>query len=252
MNSNASMMKTIALWVVIALIGVMLFHLFNTPPAKQPKSLSFSEFVQVLEKGGIKEVTIQGNELKGVLSDGKPFETYTPDDPKLVERLMEKNVTIKAKPKDESPWYLSALISWIPMLLLIGVWILFMRQMQTGGTKAMSFGRSKARLMTQDRMKVTFADVAGVDEAKEELEEIIEFLKEPKRFTSLGGRIPKGVLLLGPPGTGKTLLAKAVAGEAGVPFFSMSGSDFVEMFVGVGASRVRDLFAQGKQHAPCI
>ena len=252
MNSNTSMIKTIALWIVIALIGVMLFHLFNTQPAKESSSLSFSEFLHVLDKGEVKDVTIQGNDIKGTLANGKPFSTYTPEDPRLVERLTEKNVVITAKPKDESPWYLSALISWIPMLLLIGVWILFMRQMQSGGTKAMSFGRSKARLMTQDKMKVTFADVAGVDEAKEELEEIIDFLKEPKRFTSLGGRIPKGVLLLGPPGTGKTLLAKAVAGEAGVPFFSMSGSDFVEMFVGVGASRVRDLFAQGKQHAPCI
>jgi cell division protease FtsH len=251
MNSNTNMIKTVALWVVIALIGVMLFHLFNQP-TKQTSSLSFSEFLTVLDKGELKEVTIQGNEIKGTLVNGKLFDSYTPDDPKLVERLTAKNVSIIAKPKDESPWYLSALISWIPMLLLIGVWVLFMRQMQTGGTKAMSFGRSKARLMTQDKMKVTFADVAGVDEAKEELEEIIEFLKEPKRFTVLGGRIPKGVLLLGPPGTGKTLLAKAVAGEAGVPFFSMSGSDFVEMFVGVGASRVRDLFAQGKQHAPCI
>jgi cell division protease FtsH len=251
MNSNTSMIKTVALWVVIALIGVMLFHLFNQP-TKQTSTLSFSDFLKVLDKGELKEVTIQGNEIKGTLVNGKLFDSYTPDDPKLVERLTSKNVSIIAKPKDESPWYLSALISWIPMLLLIGVWVLFMRQMQTGGTKAMSFGRSKARLMTQDKMKVTFADVAGVDEAKEELEEIIEFLKEPKRFTVLGGRIPKGVLLLGPPGTGKTLLAKAVAGEAGVPFFSMSGSDFVEMFVGVGASRVRDLFAQGKQHAPCI
>jgi cell division protease FtsH len=251
MNPNTNMIKTVALWVVIALIGVMLFHLFNQP-TKQTSSLSFSEFLKVLDKGELKEVTIQGNEIKGTLVNGKLFDSYTPDDPKLVERLTAKNVSIIAKPKDESPWYLSALISWIPMLLLIGVWVLFMRQMQTGGTKAMSFGRSKARLMTQDKMKVTFADVAGVDEAKEELEEIIEFLKEPKRFTVLGGRIPKGVLLLGPPGTGKTLLAKAVAGEAGVPFFSMSGSDFVEMFVGVGASRVRDLFAQGKQHAPCI
>ncbi len=251
MNSNTSMMKTVALWVVIALIGVMLFHLFNQP-AKQTATMSFSEFLNVLDKGEVKEVTIQGNEIKGILTSGKVFDSYSPDDPRLVERLTAKNVSIIAKPKDESPWYFSALISWIPMLLLIGVWVLFMRQMQTGGTKAMSFGRSKARLMTQDKMKVTFADVAGVDEAKEELEEIIEFLKEPKRFTSLGGRIPKGVLLLGPPGTGKTLLAKAVAGEAGVPFFSMSGSDFVEMFVGVGASRVRDLFAQGKQHAPCI
>ncbi|HVN72579.1 MAG TPA: ATP-dependent zinc metalloprotease FtsH [Desulfomonilia bacterium] len=251
MNTNTSMIKTVALWIVIALIGVMLFHLFNQP-SKQTSTIPFSEFLKILDKGEVKDVTIQGSEIKGSLTNGKIFETYAPDDPKLVERLTSKNVLITAKPKDESPWYLSALISWIPMLLLIGVWVLFMRQMQTGGTKAMSFGRSKARLMTQDKMKVTFADVAGVDEAKEELEEIIEFLKEPKRFTSLGGRIPKGVLLLGPPGTGKTLLAKAVAGEAGVPFFSMSGSDFVEMFVGVGASRVRDLFAQGKQHAPCI
>ncbi|HOO36992.1 MAG TPA: ATP-dependent zinc metalloprotease FtsH [Deltaproteobacteria bacterium] len=245
------MIKNVALWVVIALIMVMLFHLFNQPTT-ETTSFAFSEFLQILDKGEVKEVTIQGRDIKGILIDDTPFDTYAPDDPKLVERLMEKNVLISAKPTDDSPWYMSVLISWIPMLLLIGVWILFMRQMQSGGTKAMSFGRSKAKLMTQDKMKVTFADVAGVNEAKEELEEIIEFLKEPKRFTSLGGRIPKGVLLLGPPGTGKTLLAKAVAGEAGVPFFSMSGSDFVEMFVGVGASRVRDLFAQGKQHAPCI
>jgi cell division protease FtsH len=251
MNTHTSMIKTIALWVVIALIGVMLYQLLNQP-TRQVTTFAFSDFMKVLDKGEVKEVTIQGNNIKGTLTNGKPFDSYAPDDPKLVEKLMAKNVVITAKPKDESPWYLTALISWIPMLLLIGVWVLFMRQMQTGGTKAMSFGRSKARLMTQDKIKVTFSDVAGVDEAKEELEEIIEFLKEPKRFTSLGGRIPKGVLLLGPPGTGKTLLAKAVAGEAGVPFFSMSGSDFVEMFVGVGASRVRDLFAQGKQHAPCI
>ncbi|HNY63909.1 MAG TPA: ATP-dependent zinc metalloprotease FtsH [Deltaproteobacteria bacterium] len=245
------MLKNIALWVVIALIMIMLFHLFNKPP-EESTSLPFSNFLETLEKGEVKEVTIQGDSIKGKLRNGATFETYAPNDPKLVERLVEKKVTITAKPSDDSPWYMSVLISWIPMLLLIGVWILFMRQMQAGGTKAMSFGRSRAKLMTQDKIKVTFADVAGVNEAKEELEEIIEFLKEPKRFTSLGGRIPKGVLLLGPPGTGKTLLAKAVAGEAGVPFFSMSGSDFVEMFVGVGASRVRDLFAQGKQHAPCI
>lgn len=245
------MIKNIALWVVIALIMVMLFHLFNKP-SHEANTLAFSQFLEILDKGSVKEVVIQGNDIKGKLRDNTSFETYSPNDPKLVERLMEKKVIISAKPNDESPWYMSVLISWIPMLLLIGVWILFMRQMQAGGTKAMSFGRSRARLMTQDKIKVTFADVAGVNEAKEELEEIIEFLKEPKRFTSLGGRIPKGVLLLGPPGTGKTLLAKAVAGEAGVPFFSMSGSDFVEMFVGVGASRVRDLFAQGKQHAPCI
>ncbi len=249
-NGNGTI-KNIALWVVIALIMVMLFHLFNQPTS-EATSFAYSEFIEMVDRGEIKEVVIQGNDIKGNLTDGTPFETYVPDDARIVERLTEKNVLISAKPSDESPWYMSVLISWIPMLLLVGVWIFFMRQMQAGGTKAMSFGRSKAKLMSQDNIKITFADVAGVNEAKEELEEIIEFLKEPKRFTSLGGRIPKGVLLLGPPGTGKTLLAKAVAGEAGVPFFSMSGSDFVEMFVGVGASRVRDLFAQGKQHAPCI
>ncbi|MRR14716.1 AAA family ATPase, partial [archaeon] len=232
------MIKNILLWVVIALIMVILFNIFSTKSTTEAKPLDFSIFIEKLDKGEVKQVTIQGNDIKGEFKDGKPFETYSPNDPKLVERLMEKKVVITAKPSDDSPWYMSVLISWIPMLLLIGVWILFMRQMQAGGTKAMSFGRSKAKLMTQDKMKVTFADVAGVNEAKEELEEIIEFLREPKRFTSLGGRIPKGVLLLGPPGTGKTLLAKAVAGEAGGPFFSMSGSDFVEMFVGVGASRV--------------
>ncbi len=250
-QDNNSFLKSMALWVVIALIMVMLFHLFNQPKSELNK-YAYSEFVEMLDKGEVREVTIQGNRIKGILVSDTAFETYTPDDPELVGRLMQKGVVISARPVDESPWYMSVLISWIPMLLLVGIWILFMRQMQTGGTKAMSFGRSKARLMTQDRNKVTFSDVAGVNEAKEELEEIIEFLQEPKRFTVLGGRIPKGVLLLGPPGTGKTLLARAVAGEAGVPFFSMSGSDFVEMFVGVGASRVRDLFAQGKQHAPCI
>ncbi|RLA97657.1 MAG: cell division protein FtsH [Deltaproteobacteria bacterium] len=248
---NANFLKSAALWVVIALIMVMLFHLFNQP-APQIKKFAFSEFIQALDQDKIKEVTIEGHKIKGLMKDKTPFETYAPDDPKLVERLMNKNVIISAKPTEENPWYMSVLISWIPMMLLIGVWVLFMRQMGSGGAKAMSFGRSRAKLMTQDKMRVTFHDVAGVDEAKEELVEIIEFLKEPKRFTTLGGRIPKGVLLLGPPGTGKTLLAKAVAGEAGVPFFSMSGSDFVEMFVGVGASRVRDLFAQGKQNAPCI
>ncbi len=249
-NGNGTI-KNIALWVVIALIMVMLFHLFNQP-ASEATTFAYSEFIEMVDKGEIKEVVIQGNEIKGSLTDGTPFETYVPNEARIVERLTEKNIMISAKPSDDSPWYMSVLISWIPMLLLVGVWIFFMRQMQAGGTKAMSFGRSKAKLISQDNIKITFADVAGVNEAKEELEEIIEFLKEPKRFTSLGGRIPKGVLLLGPPGTGKTLLAKAVAGEAGVPFFSMSGSDFVEMFVGVGASRVRDLFAQGKQHAPCI
>jgi cell division protease FtsH len=244
-------LKTAALWVVIILIMFMLYHLFNQPKAKVAK-YAYSDFIHVLDKGQVKEVKIQGQNIEGILMNNTSFETFAPEDPRLIDRLMEKNVRVSAEAKSSDPWYMSVLISWIPMLLLVGVWILFMRQMQSGGSKAMSFGRSKARLMTQDKMKVTFADVAGVDEAKEELQEIIELLKDPKRFTILGGRIPKGVILLGPPGTGKTLLAKAVAGEAGVPFFSMSGSDFVEMFVGVGASRVRDLFAQGKQNAPCI
>ncbi|MCD6571609.1 MAG: ATP-dependent zinc metalloprotease FtsH [Deltaproteobacteria bacterium] len=248
---NDNFLKGAALWVVIALIMVMLFHLFNQPQS-EIKKFAFSEFVEILDNDEIEEVTIQGHKIKGIMKDNRPFETYAPDDPKIVERLMAKDVRISAKPAEESPWYMSVLISWIPMLLLVGVWIFFMRQMQAGGTKAMSFGRSKARLMTQDKAKVTFSDVAGVEEAKEELKEIIDFLKDPRRFTTLGGKIPKGVILIGPPGTGKTLLAKAVAGEANVPFFSMSGSDFVEMFVGVGASRVRDLFAQGKQNAPCI
>jgi len=252
--SANNFLKTAALWVVIILIMFMLYHLFNQPKPKIDE-FAYSDFIQILDAGQIKEVKIQGQNIEGIyLKNAKDtaFRTFAPEDPQLVQRLMGKNVKVSAEAKSSDPWYMSVLISWIPMLLLIGIWILFMRQMQTGGSKAMSFGRSKARLMTQDRIKVTFADVAGVDEAKQELEEIIDFLKDPKRFTTLGGRIPKGVLRLGPPGTGKTLLAKAVAGEAGVPFFSMSGSDFVEMFVGVGASRVRDLFAQGKQHAPCI
>jgi cell division protease FtsH len=251
-KSGASgILKTAALWIVIVLIMVMLYQLFNQTKPKITK-YAYSDFIHILDSGKVKEVKIQGQSIEGKLTDNVPFETFIPDDPKLVDKLLAKNVKVTAENKSSDPWYMSVLISWLPMLLLIGIWILFMRQMQTGGNKAMSFGRSKARLMTQDKMKVTFADVAGVDEAKEELTEVIDFLKDPKQFTTLGGRLPKGVLLLGPPGTGKTLLAKAVAGEAGRPFFSMSGSDFVEMFVGVGASRVRDLFAQGKQHAPCI
>src|SRR5439155_512021 len=183
---------------------------------------------------------------------GEGFKTFAPEDPDLVKMLREKNVTIDARPEDAEPWYFVALVQWAPMLLLVGVWIFFMRQMQVGGGKAMSFGKSRAKLLSENTHKVTFNDVAGIDEAKEELEEIIAFLKDPKKFTKLGGRIPKGVLLVGAPGTGKTLLARAIAGEAGVPFFSISGSDFVEMFVGVGASRVRDLFVQGKKNAPCI
>ncbi len=205
-----------------------------------------------MEKGEVLSVTIQGDDIQGFLVGGKKFKTYAPRDPELIKTLRDKGIRITARPLDESPWYMTILISWFPMLLLIGVWIFFMRQMQAGGGKAMAFGKSRARLQSDQGPKVTFSDVAGIEEAKEELREIIDFLKDPKKFTRLGGRIPKGVLLMGAPGTGKTLLAKAIAGEAGVPFFSISGSDFVEMFVGVGASRVRDLFIQGKRNAPCI
>ena len=240
-----------ALWLVIALVMVLLFNLFNQPKVAKQKIL-FSEFRLAVERGDVREVTIQGNNIYGKFNNGKEFKTYSLDDPDLVKELMGKRVTIDARPDEQSSWWMQLIVSWFPMLLLIGVWIFFMRQVQIGGGKAMSFGKSKARLLTEQQQKVTFADVAGIDEAKDELEEIIDFLKDPKRFTSLGGRIPKGALLVGAPGTGKTLLARAIAGEAGVPFFSISGSDFVEMFVGVGAARVRDLFVQGKKHAPCI
>jgi len=201
----------------------------------------------------VKSVTIKQNKIDGVFVEGGQFESYSPDDIELIKMLREHKVEITAQPPDKSPWYMQVLVSWLPMIILIGIWIFFMRQMQGGaGGKAFSFGKSKAKLLTQDQHKVTFKDVAGIEEAKEELEEIIDFLKDPQKFQKLGGKIPKGVLLVGPPGTGKTLLARAVAGEAGVPFFSISGSDFVEMFVGVGAARVRDLFEQGKKNAPCI
>jgi cell division protease FtsH len=243
--------KNMALWLVIALVMVLLFNLFNQPKAARQKIL-FSEFRLAVERGDVREVTIQGNNIYGKFNNGKEFKTYSLEDPDLVKDLMGKRVTIDARPDEQSSWWMQLIISWFPMLLLIGVWIFFMRQVQIGGGKAMSFGKSRARLLTEQQQKVTFADVAGIDEAKDELEEIIDFLKDPKRFTILGGRIPKGALLVGAPGTGKTLLARAIAGEAGVPFFSISGSDFVEMFVGVGAARVRDLFIQGKKHAPCI
>ncbi|MCX5835962.1 MAG: ATP-dependent zinc metalloprotease FtsH, partial [Deltaproteobacteria bacterium] len=210
------------------------------------------DFISSAEKGQVVEVTIQGESITGKLNNGKNFKTYAPKDTGMIPMLKEKGIRIAVKPADDSPWYMNVLVSWFPMLLLIGVWIFFMRQMQAGGGKAMAFGKSKARLVTDKSKKVTFADVAGIDEAKAELEEIIDFLKDPKKFTRLGARIPKGVLLVGQPGTGKTLLARAIAGEAEVPFLSISGSDFVEMFVGVGASRVRDLFDQGKKSAPCI
>jgi cell division protease FtsH len=246
-----SLQKNIALWLVISLVFVMLYHLFNQPKSAQ-ENIIFSDFISSAEKGQVLEVTIQGESITGKLNNGKNFKTYAPKDTGMIPMLKEKGIRIAVKPADDSPWYMNVLVSWFPMLLLIGVWIFFMRQMQAGGGKAMAFGKSKARLVTDKSKKVTFADVAGIDEAKAELEEIIDFLKDPKKFTRLGARIPKGVLLVGQPGTGKTLLARAIAGEAEVPFLSISGSDFVEMFVGVGASRVRDLFDQGKKSAPCI
>ena len=230
---------------------MLLFQIFSKPEEKEPERV-YSEFSTALDRGEISEVTIQGKQISGRYKDGDSFRTYDPGDTDLVTRLREKDVKIEAQPEAGDPWYVVLLVQWFPMLLLIGVWIFFMRQMQVGGGKAMSFGKSRARLLNEAQEKNTFKDVAGVQEAKEELEEIIAFLKDPKKFTKLGGRIPKGVLLVGPPGTGKTLLARAIAGEAGVPFFSIAGSDFVEMFVGVGASRVRDLFVQGKKSAPCI
>ncbi|MDR3043680.1 MAG: ATP-dependent zinc metalloprotease FtsH [Desulfovibrio sp.] len=243
--------RNLILWAIISLLMVVLFNMFNQPQGTQAR-LTYTEFLQKVERGEVLRVTIQGQKLTGESSEGKAFQTYAPHDPELVTRLISQKVEVKAEPQEEAPWYMTLLVSWFPMLLLIGVWIFFMRQMQGGGGKAMSFGRSRARMITPESARVTFEDVAGVDEAKEELSEVVEFLSNPRKFTRLGGRIPKGVLLVGPPGTGKTLLARAVAGEAGVPFFSISGSDFVEMFVGVGASRVRDLFLQGKKSAPCL
>jgi len=246
-----SLQKNIALWLIISLIFVLLYHLFSQPKGTQ-ETIIFTDFIAYVDKGQISDVTMQGENITGKLSNGKRFKSYAPDDPTLIPLLKSKGVRITAKPVDDSPWFVTVLVSWFPMLLLIGVWIFFMRQMQSGGGKAMAFGKSRARLMTDKTKKVTFSDVAGIDEAKAELEEVIEFLRDPKKFTRLGGRIPKGLLLVGPPGTGKTLLAKAIAGEADVPFLTISGSDFVEMFVGVGASRVRDLFTQAKKNAPCI
>jgi len=243
--------KNIALWLVITLMMVMLYNLFN-PRHMAETNIKYSDFLAMVEAERIGEVVIQGQELLVKDLNGNRFKVYAPQDSDLIGILRGKGVAINAKPPTEAPWYMSILVSWLPMIVLIGVWIFFMRQMQSGGGKALSFGKSRARLLSDSSDKVTFKDVAGIDEAKEELGEIVDFLKEPKKFTRLGGRIPKGVLLMGSPGTGKTLLARAIAGEADVPFFSISGSDFVEMFVGVGASRVRDLFVQGKKNAPCI
>jgi cell division protease FtsH len=254
MNNRLSpFYKNIALWLLISLVMIFLFNYFNTAEhARNKATLTYSQFVELVKGDKVKSVTLQGDEITGEQKDGPPFKSYSPTDPDLVKLLQKKGVEITAKPKDDSPWYTTLLVSWLPMLVLVGIWIFFMRQMQSGGGKAMSFGKSRARLMTESSVKVTFKDVAGIEEAKEEVAEIIEFLKDPKKFTRLGGRIPKGVLLVGAPGSGKTLLARAIAGEAGVPFFSISGSDFVEMFVGVGAARVRDLFIQAKKNSPCI
>ncbi len=243
--------KNLALWIVITLMMIMLYNLFNQQHLAET-SINYTEFLSMVESERVADVVIQGQELFVTDANRNRFKVYAPQDSDLIKILREKGVSINAKPESESPWYMSILVSWFPMIVLIGVWIFFMRQMQAGGGKAMSFGKSRARLQSDQSKKVTFEDVAGIDEAKEELGEIIEFLREPKKFTRLGGRIPKGVLLMGSPGTGKTLLARAIAGEADVPFFHISGSDFVEMFVGVGASRVRDLFVQGKKNAPCI
>ncbi|NIS59366.1 MAG: ATP-dependent zinc metalloprotease FtsH [Proteobacteria bacterium] len=243
--------RNIAFWLVISLLMVLLFNIFNRPQVR-PETINFTQFIAALEQGEIASVTIEGSKVAGKYLNGREFRLFIPEYPDLVKNLRERGVEISAKPPGESSFWKSVLISWFPMLLLIAVWIFFMRQVQVGGGKALAFGKSRAKILSKDQHKVTFEDVAGVDEAKEELEEIIHFLKDPKKFTKLGGRIPKGVLIVGAPGTGKTLLARAIAGEADVPFFSISGSDFVEMFVGVGASRVRDLFIQGKRNAPCI
>lgn len=248
MNSTV---KTLLLWVVLIVTGVLLWQVVQRTQGGSEKDKDFSYILNEIEKGSVENVEITGSEVKGKFRDGSAFKTTMPNYPEFFKTLIAKGVTFKVKEPTQSPW-LTALISWAPFVLLIGFWIFFMRQMQSGGNKALSFGKSRAKLLSSQQKKVTFKDVAGAEEAKEELQEIIEFLKEPQKFQKLGGRIPKGVLLVGPPGTGKTLLARAIAGEAGVPFFSISGSDFVEMFVGVGASRVRDLFEQGKKNAPCI
>ena len=247
-----NLFKNVAIWLVIALVLMTVFNQFNTRQAVQSQ-MDYSQFIEQVRSGQVAKVTIEGHVLKGVQADGKRFTTYSPSDPWLVSDLLKNGVQVEAKPEEQPSMLMSIFISWFPMLLLIGVWVFFMRQMQGGGRGgAFSFGKSKARMLDQDSNTVTFADVAGCDEAKEEVGELVEFLRDPSRFQKLGGRIPRGVLMVGSPGTGKTLLAKAIAGEAKVPFFSISGSDFVEMFVGVGAARVRDMFEQAKKQSPCI
>jgi cell division protease FtsH len=245
--------RSFAVWIVIALLLFALFSLFQGQASRSGTStIGYSEFIDQVDSGEVRSVTISGDLITGKMADGKSFQTYAPLDLELIKTLRDKKIQFDAKPAQSDSFLTSALVYWLPTLLLIGVWVFFIRQMQSGGGKAMGFGKSKAKLLTERQGRVTFEDVAGVDEAKEDLQEIVEFLKDPHKFQRLGGKIPKGALLIGPPGTGKTLLARAIAGEANVPFFTISGSDFVEMFVGVGASRVRDMFEQAKKNAPCI
>src|SRR6266481_3616996 len=251
MNAN---LRNFALWVIIVLLLLALFTVFQNPGQRSvSQDISFSQLLNDVDQGKVRDVVIQGPEIHGTYTDGRGFNTYAPNDPTLVQRLYGKQVTITARPlQDNVPWFVSLLVSWLPFIALIGVWIFLSRQMQGAGGKALGFGKSRAKLLTEAHGRITFEDVAGVDDAKQDLQEIVEFLRDPGKFQRLGGKIPRGVLLVGPPGTGKTLIARAVAGEANVPFFTISGSDFVEMFVGVGASRVRDMFEQAKKNAPCI
>ena len=251
MNAN---LRNFALWVIIVLLLLALFTLFQNPGQRTTaQDISFSQLLSEVDQGRVRDVVIQGPEIHGTFANGTSFQTYAPNDPGLVQKLYSKGVSITARPpSDNVPWFVSLLVSWLPFIALIGVWIFLSRQMQGAGGKALGFGKSRAKLLAEAHGRVTFEDVAGVDEAKQDLQEIVEFLRDPGKFQRLGGRIPRGVLLVGPPGTGKTLIARAVAGEANVPFFTISGSDFVEMFVGVGASRVRDMFEQAKKNAPCI
>ncbi|ALK10504.1 ATP-dependent zinc metalloprotease FtsH [Blastochloris viridis] len=250
MNGN---LRNFALWVIIVLLLLALFTLFQNPGQRQQANeIPFSQLLAEIDQSRVRDVVIEGANVTGHFNDGRAFQTYAPSDPNLVQRLYGKGVTITARPQQDTPWFMQLVFSWLPFVALIAVWIFLSRQMQGGAGKAMGFGKSRAKLLTEAHGRVTFEDVAGVDEAKQDLQEIVEFLRDPQKFQRLGGRIPRGVLLVGPPGTGKTLIARAVAGEANVPFFTISGSDFVEMFVGVGASRVRDMFEQAKKNAPCI
>ena len=249
-----NLIKNMAIWLVIALVLMTVFNQFSTRQTTTQSTMEYSQFIDEVKQGRIDKVTIEGRTLKGTKADGRRFTTYTPSDPWMVSDLLKAGVVVDAKPEEEPSLLMNIFVSWFPMLLLIGVWIFFMRQMQGGGRSggAFSFGKSKARMLDENTNTVTFADVAGCEEAKEEVSELVDFLREPTKFQKLGGRIPRGVLMVGNPGTGKTLLARAIAGEAKVPFFSISGSDFVEMFVGVGAARVRDMFEQAKKQSPCI